>query len=516
MNLRLIIMFLVLLGTGSVSAQNEDTLPPGAVPERSIPAARSAEAFRPVGEYRVWRFFAKQTTFGQLSSVVKGRTEIDGQEALILQEDLQIDYSKIGTERQVLASGESYLSNGARYLGSKLRIGEADEEERFEIERSGRTLEGFYTRAGTEHAVSVPYENEYFFWDVNFVDQLEYFLAMHDLSIGTRIEDSIYLPQSLMTARIVGQVVYFMHKEIYKSKFDSVFVIRLTEPSDYQLYLTPDKRLVRVDLINQDIRVYQDIVGKSAAASRTQTSRPVTWRSFLFKLPHYGAFVIVAGLAVLFFSTGAFRRPVSYLFFAGGAGLYLVVPLVLNPLLVMLMENWLRPAIVKGSSIYLLGIGPSLIFGLAQVGLMLGIIYAMLIWSNSREYRFIGLGAFLGAGFGLAEAIYVAGLQVTLLFDWPLVERTSFIFLHTISGALIAWGLAKGAGRLRLTLALVLVVNVVARYLPLLVQGGLAGVEATHFVLSVGMLLYLLAVLMIVKKVSKKGHGSDMAQARVD
>jgi len=50
----------------------------------------------------------------------------------------------------------------------------------------------------------------------------------------------------------------------------------------------------------------------------------------------------------------------------------------------------------------------------------------------------------------------------------------------------------------------------------LLVQGGLAGVEATHFVLSVGMLLYLLAVLMIVKKVSKKGHGSDMAQARVD
>jgi len=465
MNLRLIIMFLVLLGTGSVSAQNEDTLPPGAVPERSIPAARSAEAFRPVGEYRVWRFFAKQTTFGQLSSVVKGRTEIDGQEALILQEDLQIDYSKIGTERQVLASGESYLSNGARYLGSKLRIGEADEEERFEIERSGRTLEGFYTRAGTEHAVSVPYENEYFFWDVNFVDQLEYFLAMHDLSIGTRIEDSIYLPQSLMTARIVGQVVYFMHKEIYKSKFDSVFVIRLTEPSDYQLYLTPDN---------------------------------------------------VAGLAVLFFSTGAFRRPVSYLFFAGGAGLYLVVPLVLNPLLVMLMENWLRPAIVKGSSIYLLGIGPSLIFGLAQVGLMLGIIYAMLIWSNSREYRFIGLGAFLGAGFGLAEAIYVAGLQVTLLFDWPLVERTSFIFLHTISGALIAWGLAKGAGRLRLTLALVLVVNVVARYLPLLVQGGLAGVEATHFVLSVGMLLYLLAVLMIVKKVSKKGHGSDMAQARVD
>ena len=48
-----------------VFGQPLDTLPKGAVAERSIKASTSVESFRPVGDLRIWSFFAKQTTFGQ-------------------------------------------------------------------------------------------------------------------------------------------------------------------------------------------------------------------------------------------------------------------------------------------------------------------------------------------------------------------------------------------------------------------------------------------------------------------
>ncbi|MCD6249450.1 MAG: hypothetical protein J7J98_03850 [candidate division Zixibacteria bacterium] len=501
MNYYKIAILLVLLLVATVSGQDEDTLPVGAVPERSIIASSSAEAFRPIGEYRVWRYFGNQTTLGQITSIVKGFTEIGGQQAMIVDEAMRLDYTLLGGDRKIIAEGTSYLSNSGRYIGSDLNIGDTVHVEHLKLTCTGDGIEGSFTRAGTDQSVEMVLDCDRFFWDFYMVDQLEFYLAMQDIQIGTRLDDSIFQPQSLMSTKIAGQVVYFMYQEIYKGKFDSVFVIRLTKPGDYQLYLTPDKKLVRVDMIQQGIRVYQDIVGVSTAAARAKTEQKRDISHLLLKLPHYVAFILVTAVAMLFFSVAAFRWPQAYLFFGGGGILFLAIPFIVNPLILRIVENWLSPALAEGDSLYVVGIVPSLIVGIAQTGLIWGGIFWLIAWLAPKEYRLIGLGAFLGGGFALAEACYGAGLQVTILFDWPLAERIAFILLRVISGGLIGWVFTNNVERRWMIPGLILPVAVVARYLPLLVQGGLIDVEVIHFVLVVGMVLYLLAAMLLIKKV---------------
>jgi hypothetical protein len=214
MKLRFVLGLISLL-TGSILAQPDDTLPKGAVAQRSVRASESVEAFRPAGDMRIWQFFAKQTTFGQLTSVVTGRRDIDGRPALTLRESLQIDFTKIGGEAQETVSGESYVTSSGHFAGCELRIGPSKQAEQLVMSRSDDELTGYFTRGGEENEIELPWPRESYFWDPHLVDQLEIFLARQDLEIGTVIDDSLFLPQSLLHTRVAGQVVYFMWQEIY-------------------------------------------------------------------------------------------------------------------------------------------------------------------------------------------------------------------------------------------------------------------------------------------------------------
>ena len=97
----------------------------------------------------------------------------------------------------------------------------------------------------------------------------------------------------------------------------------------------------------------------------------------------------------------------------------------------------------------------------------------------------------------------MSGLQIAILFDWPLAERVSLIIFQVTTGGLIGWILAH---RHRWTVLLVpVIVSAAVRYLPLLVQGGLTDVETVHFVMVVGMVLYLLAAMLVVKRATGRG-----------
>jgi hypothetical protein len=496
-------ILLLLAWASAVSAQDEDTLPVGAVAERSVTGSALVETFRQVGEYRVWRFFAKQTTFGMLTSTVKERTEVDGEECLALEETLQIDYSKIGTDRQVEVTGRTYVSTTGRYLGSKMEIGSGETVEQMELTRKGTSLEGFFTRAGTENDLSLPYEQGSYFWEADLVDQLEIFLAMQDLEIGSVIDDSIWMPQTLLKSRISGHVAYFMWQEIYKGKIDSVFIIRLTQPSNYQLYFTPDKRLLRVDMLDQGIRVYQDLVRVPADAggsSGATTGSHLSARNLLLKLPHYLAFLVIAAVAILMVSRRTFKWSGAYLALGLGLVLYLIIPLLVNRLLVTIAGSWLRSGSIDPGSIYLIGSVPPLLLGLVQVGLLIGGLALAIAWLKAKEYRQVALGALVGAGMGIAEAVYLSGLDVTFLFDFALVERACFIFLHVFSGAIVGWSWRQGGARLGLAAIVIVLVNGLTRYLPLLVRGGMIDVEATHFVMILWVLAFVVVSLIVLKR----------------
>jgi hypothetical protein len=229
----------------------------------------------------------------------------------------------------------------------------------------------------------------------------------------------------------------------------------------------------------------------------------------LFKLPHYVAFVVVAGIVVLFFAAQAFRWSDSYLFLGAGILVYFLVPMAAYPLIAMLVEGWVHPALASGSSLLAVGIVPSVLLALIQTGLLVGAIYGLMTWLKPKEYRSVGLGAFLGAGFGLTEAIIISGLSVTFLFDWSLAERVSFILLHTVSAALIGKMLGERSQQIGLIILTVLGVNALGRYLPLLVQSEWVDIEAMHFVLGVLMLAYLLFAQVLVKKISDGRPDTD-------
>lgn len=487
-----------------VLSQPLDTLPKGAVTERSITASPSVESFRSVGDLRIWRFFAKQTTFGQLTSTVTGRRDTGGQPALTVKESLQIDFTKIDGEAQEIVSGETYVTTSGGFAGCDLRIGPSETAEHLVMTASDGELTGFYTRGGEMNEISQPWETESFFWDAHLVDQLEIFLAMHDLAIGTTISDSIFLPQSLMRARIAGRVVYFMWQEIYKGKIDSVFVIRLTEPSAFQLYFTPDKKLVRVDMVDQGIRVYQDVVRQAAVGTSAEPvmpgRAPFSLRALVFKLPHYFAFAVVAGMSILLLAARAFRWPESYLSMCAGIVLYVLMSVAINPMLIWMAKHWVNLQSTSGSSLYLAGTVLPLFTGLIQAGLMYSGIFFVSKLSGIRSYQWCGLGAFLGAAFGLAESIHISGWQIQVLFDWALLERSVMIVMYAASGALIGrfmsgegvylvWGIVGAA-----------LVNGAIRFLPLLVQTRKIGIEAVHLVMALGVVVYLLVVVVLSKK----------------
>ena len=495
---------MVLLAGSSVLAQQADTLPRGAVAQRSVRASESVESFRPAGDMRIWQFFAKQTTFGQLTSIVTGQRDIEGGSALSLRESLQIDFTKIGGEAQETVSGETFVTSSGHFAGCDLKIGPPEQAERLVMSRTDAGLTGYFTRGGEENDIEQPWPQESYFWDPHLVDQLEIFLARQDLEIGTVIDDSLFLPQSLLRARIAGQVVYFMWQEIYKGKIDSVFIIRLTEPSNYQIYFTPDKKLVRVDMVDQGIRVYQDLVRQTTVKAPTepmsQSRAPFSLRALLFKLPHYLAFIVVAGLTILMLTPRAFRWSGSYLSLPVGFVLYVLTVLLVNPALIWMARHWVDLQAMSGSSFYLAG---------AVLPVATGLIQALLIYAgqtfvvrlaNIRAYQWCGLGAFVGAAFGLAESMYVSGWQVEVLFDWALLERAIMVVMYTTSGALI--GRFIGGDRLSLAWAIIAaaLVNGAGRYLPLLVQTRKTGIEAVHLIMAIGAVIYLLIVVILTRK----------------
>ena len=59
--------------------------------QRVAPASANITDFRPVGEMRVWTFVVKDSTIGQLLSIVKDELEFAGVPAIERGQDLQLD-----------------------------------------------------------------------------------------------------------------------------------------------------------------------------------------------------------------------------------------------------------------------------------------------------------------------------------------------------------------------------------------------------------------------------------------
>ncbi len=482
----------------------------------SVKASESVTAVRPVGDFRLWTFTSRQKNFGRLISVVKDTTTVDGRPTVIIDQEFVADYNQLGVERSIARLGEHWIDQvtGA-YMGTQATITVNDQEGRLETSRRGGTIAGTFTRGDREVALDKSVPVDRVAWDPNFVDQLELYFALRDINVNDTIIDSIYQPEAQVFAGLRGTVPYFMWQEIYRGKIDSVFIIRLSEPVETQLYFTTDKRLLRCDFTEQNIRVYQDLVTQ-AGQPGTATGRipdagdgdesPSLISQLLAMLPHVVVLVILSALCVAMVAAPGFNQPVSYWGLLLGAVAFLIMPFTQMPLVAWVFQDFVAPGVSRGQSLLGWGILTAAVTALIQEFAKFGAVAIGVTWQRASGREALWFGAFCGAAFGLLEALFMISGSLPLLVSTAMGERLAFVLFHTMSGAVVGFAWGNRRSSIASVVGLLLLVHVVCRYLPVLVREGVTD-QNLMLIIFAFTVLVVTVITMLYTQAPKRSAG---------
>lgn len=468
--------------------------------QRVLEPVRNIEEFRPAGSLRMWTFTHQAKDMGRLFSTVTSHMTIDGENALVIERRLSVDFALTGSPHTAAVQGASYVSPAGYYRGDNVVITSDSLSERLSMEYVDGALRGFFTRGAEEVERTVTFPPDRYAWEYNLVDQLEIFLARQRIAVGESFVDTLYQPQAMTSFVVSGEVSEFVHKELYKGKFDSVFVIHLEAPQPFDCYFTPDRRLARVDFVPQRIRVYLDL------DTRTQVLREQAgergWQTATSHTLHWIAFLLVGALGVLFFA----RRIPRPLQWSGaivlGAAAFAVSLVTQVPL-----QKWLAEQLVPhGQATHVLSYGRALVPALAgaviQELLKLGGILVIARWMSRDRETLIVAGTILGAAFGFLEAFYRLGFVGGELFGWETLERTFLVLFHTTSAAMLAASFRESRRNLTGVVLTLVAVNGIMRFLPALVHHNDATPELVSL-LSAGTVVLLMIVALVLRTAGK-------------
>ena len=465
---------------------------------RTVKGVARVESYRPIGERRLWTFTSRDTLLGRLVSGVDSRSSIDGESALIIKGGLRIDFRKIGGEQEQIVQTEYCVSEAGRFLADKLTFQIQERQEEYNFERSGVELEGYFTRNGQKVEQTVPWPRQYYGLDANFMDQLEMYLATRDLTEGERIDDTVFVPQLLSTVAVSAEIGKVEYRELWKGKFDSIITVNFAEPQSLVAFITLDHRLMRVDFSGMNVRAYLDLVQK--VPPQGSGSSATNLATYVSLGAHYLAYVVIAGLVMLFLAARAFTWKDAYFGLVFGAIVFGLALVTQYPAQKYVVANILLPEIRQGGSLYLWGLLPALAGGVIQELLKLLGIYALMFHREPAINRWAKLGVFVAAGFAIFEACKVT--EPTLLISWQLFERSTRLTFHAASGALLAIALASDSARRYLIIAALMALDTFMIYLPVFVQEKAATIQAMHFVLAgvaIGVVLFSLVASSRIK-----------------
>lgn len=480
----------LLVLAGSLVAQ------PGLVP------ADSMLAYRAIENLRVWTFTYQAQDMGRLVSYVAGLDEVNGQPAVRLEREFNIDYNLLNENRTAAVKGESFVAaaNGV-YLGDDIDVTTDSLTERLTFEVDGDELSGFFTRGGREVERTVAWPNPAYAWDPNLIDQLEMYLAFQPVSVGGQFTDSIFQPQSLLWTQIAGYCDDYYYKEIYRGKFDTVYAIHLTAPTPMDLFFTPDRELVRADFLRQAIRVYQDVNARAQPEGqrRAPSEMPgATGRFSLERIGQYAGYLLIGLFGLLFFVRTFFRYVESYLAMAAGVAALVVVLLTQMPL----QERLLAAADETLSLISLLP--PAAVAAAIQELLKLIAIGLLLRLFRPQPGRSTAIGAAVGTAFGVVEAIYMAGLSAESVSFWFVLRDGSLILFHIVSGFLLGYALGRSGTRWLSMLGLTFVLHLVLRFLPTFSYVGSLDYELVAMFMAVLVLIVVIMVLLVRPRLDER------------
>ncbi len=460
---------------------------------------KSFERYRAENSRRTYQFLLNSEPFGTLESVYDGTARFKGSRGHRLIEKLNLDFSSFANPYKLTIENEHYSDDSGRYLGDEmsLRIDNVSQE-LFLSYKNGK-IAGYLERDRQKDNIERDVPLPVFAVDNYLVDQLELFLAFHDLNVGDTITDSFFVPQTAIFSP-ARYIVEGFARIPYGNMVDSAFICRFLEPLEQTAYVTRDRRLIKLVQPYQNITI---VLNETILDRLRPPKKSFTLSDFVRRLPLY-LFFLGIGVVLTAPFWVRYRRHTSIFFaFIAGALVYLLVGVTHIPLQEWYSNRIVFPAIQQGGSIYAFTVGNALLTGLVKELLkILPVILFFYLRKTNLPPLYI-LGIFCGAGFGIFESgaltgdAYQAGAMKFL--SWGVFERITALVFHMTSGALYGWALCHSLPRTVSIFIALFALHSFSAYLIVFVQKKILDIALFELLVA---LIYLILLLIAYLKIS--------------
>lgn len=476
----------------------------GAVFAQTLPRVKKLDDYWPEGKKKTYSFTVDGQEVGRLDAKMDDIREVDGRQVYEIREDLSLDLSKqiegflYDISEKVRVNSSAYFLNAE----ASVRVGERQEEIRARLMAdSGKVI---FDRGKDEPGIrTVKVEGPVYAADNYMLDELEMILAMQDLTPGKSFTVPVVSPQGMYGAEYEFTVVGRSQAQ-YGPFTDSVWQINLVRPSEATIYI--DREHLLVKYIDPAQKLTAELA-RNPFENRRQPAKSITQRidDQISRTPIYGFFLLISVIWLIFLGRDSYRLHWSYILFVIGMIMYPITLITQVPLQQWYAIQVMAPALSKGQSILVPAIVPSLLTGFIQETLKFIPLFIIARSTKIKPLALISVGAFIGAGFGFAEACHIAGpvFQARALTSVTLVDRIFAVLLHIVLGAGMAYGIAR---RKTWQFWLVAVgLHSFATYMVVFVQLKVVTIKALQVILVIYDLM-LLAAMMFLQTTFKRAH----------
>jgi RsiW-degrading membrane proteinase PrsW (M82 family) len=406
--------------------------------------ATPLEAIWPRGEVREYLFqMAGQQVGRQWNQLLVG-TETDSGQSYELRFKLNLDLSAIGQPTEMEMEGGLTLTQEGRPLSYELDVSVDEEKQGLKATFAGDQVLATVTKGGRESEHRMPFSPDIFVVDNNMIGQWGLMLGLLPLKVGQKMNQKIFIPQALSEMDIQVDVTGVEEVAVGGIQ-EEAFACHIA-PLGEICWVTMDGRMVRLEDPKQSLVVtLLSVQGEAPPEPSSQDS------FFLRTLPHRAAgyliYLIAALASLALLGRKRLARWDLWVLLAAGGGLF---PLALNlqvPLQRLYMRWMVVSGVQRGLSIFVLGIGTVVLSGIIQEFFkFLPVFLRLRFTATTVDHRTaLALGAAVGAGFGLLEAILITGnaLALGIISPWAIFERAFAILFHTAITSIMAWGICK-------------------------------------------------------------------------
>jgi hypothetical protein len=478
-----------------------------AIDSQAISAIHSIEELREKNDKREYHFYINDSLVGKMQSVYGGNIAFDDVPGFIFYEILSLDFSPIGRDYKFQIQNRHYVGASGSYIGDDMLITSGGAPQRLYMKNYGGNLIGYSDDNVQKQDIFQPLSENIFAVDINMIDQLEILMGFHDINVGDTIYDSVFVPQSQSSTSIKAFIEKYDYVR-YNKMYDSAFVCHFIEPFEQIVYITKDRKIIKLEQPTQNLVVE---LQESPLDKMAPKKRAFTFTDFIKRLPIFIVYLIFGIIFSSPFLMQSYKRPEIYIAFIIGGAAFL-----LNNLLTFPMQKWygteiLIPAMEQGGSLYFYGFFTTLISGFMQETIKLIPIILIFLWKKPTQKLSIAIGSICGIGYGIYAACSSTGgafqIGAMEIMSATVFGQVIAILFHGAIGAAFGYAINRGWKHLAKYWLILIVVHAFSDYLLVFHQKGGIDMALLEMSRAIICLLTVLIVYLMIKQAQKRIGG---------